>query len=62
MEVATMAYETQVILRMILERSLSAESLEEVIIAIKSYMREEDVALVEKSIEQIKALREEKAE
>jgi len=52
-----MAYETQVILRMILERSLTAESLDEIIIAIKSYMREEDVALVEKSIEQIKALR-----
>ena len=55
-----MAYETQVILRMILERSLTAESLDEIIIAIKSYMREEDVALVEKSIEQIKALRESK--
>ena len=52
-----MAYETQVILRMILEKSLTAESLDEIIIAIKSYMREEDVALVEKSIEQIRTLR-----
>lgn len=54
-----MAYET--LLKMILERALIAESLDEVIIAIKSYMREEDVALVEKSVEQIKALRESRA-
>jgi len=59
MEVSNMAYET--LLKMILERALIAESLDEVIIAIKSYMREEDVALVEKSVEQIKALRESRA-
>jgi len=51
-----MAYETQLILKMILERTLTAKSIEEITIAIKSYMSEEDVALVEKSIEQIEAL------
>jgi len=56
-----MEYETEVILKVILERALIAESLDEIILAIKSYMREEDVALVEKSIEEIKSLREAKS-